>query len=81
MSVGNELVVKFQATPLWCQSINPGWAKGHCEEAEDEGVCPRRPRCLWEIVSVSGLPTRIDQVLFSLDRIYIDSFPRRPRPP
>ena len=63
--------------------VNPRWAKGYREEAEDEGVCPSvGPRCLWEIVSVSG-PTDPgrdlgeDQVLFSLDRIYIDSFPRR----
>ena len=48
---------------------------------------PRRSRCLWEIVSVSGPRPRpseeekTKQVLFSLDRIYIDSFPRRAEGP
>ena len=40
---------------MLCKVLNPKWAKGHREEAEDEGVCPSvGPRCLWEIVSVSG---------------------------
>ena len=76
---------------LFCRVFNPRKTEVHRDGAEenekDEGVrslgrSPRRSRCLWEIVSVSG-PTgragggRGDQVLFSLDRIYIDSFPRR----
>ena len=85
MGVNIELVVKFQVSSLWSQAFNLTLAKGHCEEAEDEeddeGVCP----------SVSSAPSQMsvgdsvgvgaadqDQVLFSLDRIYIDSFPRRP---
>ena len=77
-------------------STNLRWAKGHCEEAEDEedeGVCPSvglwtprgRPRCLWEIVSVSG-PTATGAktkscfhlIGFTLTASHAAAPPRRP---